>query len=154
MDLDETLRALARPAADAVRRHGLHKVAGAIAGVEEMSLKEATTLLGAHAYMRRREFQKIAMGLRALADLSGVKLADMPWGALLQKSLPYAIGGGVIGALPDLMAEGPLNKDLALQHALAGAAIGGTAGGASTLHQLARRNPAIGEQILAGMVPR
>lgn len=56
---------------NALRTQGLHKIAGAMAGVPELTLKEASMILGTKARLRRQEFRKIAAGLVALSAVTG-----------------------------------------------------------------------------------
>jgi hypothetical protein len=56
-----------------VKNAGLHRVVGAMEGLDEMTLKEAVAILGAKAYAQRVENTKIAEGLAALAALTGEK---------------------------------------------------------------------------------
>ena len=57
-----------------LQRTGLHKVAGALLDIPELTIKEAVALVGAKAHLRRREMQKIATGLEDLAALTGVQI--------------------------------------------------------------------------------
>lgn len=50
-----------------VRAAGLHKVAGVMNGVEEMTAPTAAGIIGAKAYVRRKEAQLVASGLVSLA---------------------------------------------------------------------------------------
>ena len=53
-----------------LQTQGLHKVAGAMNRREEITLKDAAEIIGTKAYIRRREFQKIAEGIDALAAVT------------------------------------------------------------------------------------
>ena len=55
---------------DTVKRAGLHKVTGAMAGVGEVTVKEAAQIIGTKARLQRRENEKIAAGIRALAAVT------------------------------------------------------------------------------------
>lgn len=57
-----------------LQRAGLHKVAGAMLDVPELTIKEAVAMIGAKAHLRRRETQKIATGLEDLAALTGTQI--------------------------------------------------------------------------------
>jgi hypothetical protein len=54
----------------AVRSQGLHKIAGAMVGVDEVTVKDAAQIIGTKAHLRRREFQKISAGIAALAAVT------------------------------------------------------------------------------------
>lgn len=49
---------------------GLHKIAGAMHALPELTTADAVTILGARAYMRRKEARVIADGIAALAVLT------------------------------------------------------------------------------------
>lgn len=49
-----------------IKAAGLHRVVGAIEGGEDITIKRAAQLIGTKAYLRRREYQKIAAGIKAL----------------------------------------------------------------------------------------
>lgn len=55
---------------NAVKTQGLHKIAGAMVGVDEVTVKDAAQIIGAKARLRRREFAKIAEGIAALATVT------------------------------------------------------------------------------------
>lgn len=55
---------------EAVKTQGLHKVAGAMIGVDEVTIKDAAQIIGTRARLRRSEFAKIADGIRALAAVT------------------------------------------------------------------------------------
>jgi len=77
-------------------REGLHKVAGALTGFDEITLKEAVAILGGKAFLRRRERHKIAQGLHDLAVLTGEKNAGDPWHEMLGRAaFPAAAGAGI-----------------------------------------------------------
>jgi hypothetical protein len=72
----------------AVHDLGLHKVAGAMLGVPELTLKEAVAVIGAKAYLQRKEARSIADGIASYAALIGEKVAENPaLMALLQRNL-------------------------------------------------------------------
>lgn len=50
-----------------IRSAGLHKIAGVMAGVDEMTLPVAANIIGARAYMRRKTARLVADGLISLA---------------------------------------------------------------------------------------
>lgn len=109
---------------ETLRRTGLHKVAGAMAGTDELTIKHAVSLIGTKAYQRRRETQKIAAGLKALADLTNEKVADTVWGPLMQKAMGPAVLGMGAAALPAIMSHQELDP---MQIAMGGV-LGGTVG--------------------------
>lgn len=55
---------------NAVKTQGLHKIAGAMVGVDEVTIKDAAQIIGTKAHLRRREFEKISDGLAALAAVT------------------------------------------------------------------------------------
>lgn len=103
----------------AVAAHGLHKIAGAMLGAPELTIKEALQSIGAKAYLRRKEARSIADGIAALAVLRGEKVAMNPETmALLSRSVVPALAGAGVGALAG--GEGHRTEG-----ALAGGALGG-----------------------------
>lgn len=140
-----TLEDLVSPfAIAAIRQHGLHKVAGAMLGVPELDIRGALSVIGARAYLRRKEARIVADGLSALSALSGEKVAENPaLMALLRRSvMPAALGagiGGVAHAMGDDRGESPLMS------MGAGALIGGVGGGLNALNA-ATRGP-LGSQL-------
>jgi hypothetical protein len=113
---------------DTLKRTGLHKIAGAMLDIDEVTIKEAAAIIGAKAYLHRRENQKIAAGLKALSDLTGEKLAGNPMmdlgATLLRRAAPAALGGMALTTVPKLLSGDPITtNDL-----LAPAAIGGLGG--------------------------
>lgn len=86
-------------ALQAIRRVGLHKVAGVMAGVDELTLKEAVNILGRKAYTRRKEAGQVAAGIAALAALRGEKLAFQE---LLRRSIAPVVVGAGLATVADL----------------------------------------------------
>lgn len=122
---------------DTLRRTGLHKIAGAMMGIDELTIKEAVGIIGARAYQRRAEMKKIAAGLVALAEVTGEKTAANPmWEALLHRGLMPAVAGGAIATLPSLMSSQPTDTQDLLTNFGMGAALGGVGGMANALHQI------------------
>lgn len=126
---------------DTLKRVGLHKVAGAMWGVDEMTIKEAVAVIGAKAYLHRRGNQKIAAGIDALEALTGEKSANSPMaeltGALLHRGLPMAAGGAAISAIPKLISGEPFEaSDLAVP-----AALGLVGGVGNAAYKGLKRNP-------------
>lgn len=124
-----TLDDLIPPATlQAVASAGLHKIAGAMAGVPEMGLKEAVALLGAKACLRRKEARAIADGIAAYGALTGEKVAENPaLSALLRRSVMPALGGAAIASVPHFLSDDP-NKGSVLPALGIGALLGGAGG--------------------------
>lgn len=137
-----------------LRTAGLHKMAGALEGVDELGLKEAVSILGRKAYLRRKEAAQVVAGIGALAELRNEKVAD--WGVLLRRALMPALASAGLATLPDLMADGPLDTDKALQHALIGGALGGVGSGIHTLALSKQQNPTAWNSLMgtAAHLPR
>jgi len=136
----------------AVRDLGLHKIAGAMHGVPELTIKEAVTTIGAKAFLRRKEARAIADGIAAYAMVTGEKIAENPaMMALLQKSLMPALAGAGIAAVPHLISRDPQEHDLGsmLPSMGIGALLGGAGGAASALGN-ATRGP-IGQELAANL---
>jgi len=55
---------------EAIKSKGLHKVAGAMIGIDEVTIKDAAQVIGTRARLRRQEFAKIASGIQALAAVT------------------------------------------------------------------------------------
>jgi hypothetical protein len=130
----------------AVRDHGMHKVAGAMHGVPELTIKEATYILGAKAYMRRKEARSIVDGIVAYATLTNEKVADnAALMALLRRAaVPAAVGAG-IAAAPRLLSNDPYEQQKSIIPSLGiGALLGGLTGVGGALHELP---PALGAQV-------
>jgi len=132
---------------DTLRRTGLHKIAGAMLGIDEVTLKEAAAVIGAKAYLRRRETQKIAAGIDALAAIVGGqdKTAASPQTevalAMLRAGLPAAVGGAAIAGLPKMLSNDPRTQQEAGGAALFGAGAGLLGGAATTGLRAVRSNP-------------
>jgi hypothetical protein len=151
MDLDVE-KLISPNLVDAVRRAGLHKIAGAMAGVDEITIKEAVKILGGKAYIRRKQAGLIATGLAAFASLRGEKIANFQ--ELLTRSFRPALAGAAIATVPDLLQDGPVNVDKALQHALVGGALGGVGGMARNVQLAARNDPAAWSRLMESMPQR
>lgn len=132
---------------ETLRRVGLHKIAGAMAGTDELTLKEATALLGAKAYLQRKEREKIAAGIAALAALQGEKLADSLPGTLLRQSAWPAAGGALAAIMPRLVSDEPVRTEDLYLPAILGATITGMGSAGLSLANAARRNPAASEAL-------
>jgi hypothetical protein len=81
-------------------RTGLHKTAGALNGIDEMTIKHAVAIIGTKARQKRAEAQTIQAGIEAYAALRGEKTAGPGNMSLLQhglKGIPAALLGGGIG---------------------------------------------------------
>lgn len=123
---------------------GLHKIAGAMNGAPEMTLKEASALIGMRAYRRRKEARAIADGIAAYAVLSGEKVADA---AALSSVLGHALVPATITAgaatVPYLMSDDPNKGSIATPLAVGGA-IGG---GADILKSLYHAPSSVGQEL-------
>jgi hypothetical protein len=121
-----------------VRDAGLHKIAGAMLGVPELTIKEAVFSIGARAFMRRKEARAIVDGIAAYATLTNEKIAENPalMALLRRAAVPAAVGAG-IGMAPHFMSNDPYEQQ---KSALPGGALGGLLGGltgiASGVHGL------------------
>ena len=114
----------------AVAAQGLHKIAGAMQGVPELTLPLAVQSLGARAFLRRKEARSIAEGIAAFATVSGEKTAENPaLMAMLRRSVMPAIAGAGIAAAPRLLSNDPMQHGSALPAMGIGALLG-AAGGA------------------------
>lgn len=135
MNLEDLVPAATR---EVIAREGLHKVAGAMYDVPELTAKEAARLLGMKAFLRRKEARVIATGLAALGTVTGEKVAENPLlMALLRRSvMPAALGAG-IAAVPHLMSDDP-NKGSPLPTMAAGALLGGVGGSLNALGAVGR----------------
>lgn len=135
MNLEDLVPAATR---ETLANHGLHKVAGAMYGVDELNVKEAARLIGAKAFLRRKEARVIATGIAALGTVTGEKVAENPaLMALLRKSLmPAALGAG-IGGITHAMNDDP-GKGSPLMAMGAGALMGGVGGGLNSLNAATR----------------
>lgn len=127
MNLDD----LISPAVTAtVAEQGLHKIAGAMLGVPELTIKEAVTSLGVKAFMRRKEARAIVDGIVAYATLTNEKIAENPaLMALLRKAAIPAAAGAGIAAMPHLMSNDPYEQQKSVLPALlTGGLLGGMGG--------------------------
>ncbi|SRR6266545_7607596 len=131
---------------DTLRSAGLHKIAGAMLGLPEVTFKEAVAHLGAKAFLHRAESQKIAAGVAAFAALRGEKVASV-WQSALQRSMGPALLGAGIAALPEMTGDQPINWDHVLQRGAMGAAIGGAGGAALNLDRAFRANPGVAQAL-------
>ena len=130
-----------------LQRAGLHKIAGAMLGVDEVTLKEAVAVVGAKAYLRRRETQKIAAGIDAFAAIThqGEKQAASPQAqvlmSLLRSGLPAAVGGAGLAVLPKVLSNDPRDDRGYLAPALLGGGLGLLGGAMGTGLRAAKNNP-------------
>jgi hypothetical protein len=112
----------------AVAAAGLHKIAGVMNGVPEMNLKEAVAVIGAKAWLRRKEARTIADGISAYGALVGEKIAENPaLSAMLRRSVMPALGGAAIAAVPHMLSDDP-NKGSVMPALGIGALLGGAGG--------------------------
>jgi hypothetical protein len=113
----------------AVASAGLHKIAGAMLGYDELTLKEAVFTLGAKAYMRRKEARAIVDGIASYGALVNEKVAENPAiMALLRRAAMPALAGAGVGALGGAVADDDDRLGGALKGALTGGALGGIGG--------------------------
>jgi hypothetical protein len=122
----------------ALRSAGLHKVAAAMAGVDELDLNTAVRLIGEKAYTRRKEAAEIANGLGALAAINNEKVAWMP---VIEKAIVPGLAGATIAALPRMLSSGPVNPDDVMSDALTGLVAGGALGGIGALNRAGQESP-------------
>jgi len=131
-----------------LRSTGLHKVAGVMAGIDELTIKEAVAMVGAKAHLRRCESQKIAEGINAYAALNGEKVADA-MSAMIPRMVLPGIGGALIAAAPSLTADGPIDMDQLQQRMLLGGGLGALGGAGTALVKGLRQAPGGVDQGLA-----
>ena len=119
-----------------VAEQGLHKIAGAMLGVPELSVKEAVAVIGMKAYLRRKEARAIVDGIAAYATLTNEKVAENPalMALLRRAAIPAAAGAG-IATIPHLMSQDPQEHSLRamLPSMGIGALVGGAGGGLAAL---------------------
>ena len=132
---------------EVLQRGGLHKLAGALTGFDELTLKEAVAILGGKALLRRRESHKIAQGLHDLAVLTGEKRAGDPWHELLGRAAFPAAAGAGIALASRAMSPLPMDDSDALVSGGAGALLGGMAGAGGGLARALRRSPDLAAQL-------
>ncbi len=130
-----------------LQRTGLHKIAGVMAGFDELTVKEAVAVVGAKAHLRRREMHKIAQGLHALAVLAGEKLAGDPWHELLGRAAFPAAAGAGIALASRAMSPEPMDQSDAVMSGGTGAMLGGVAGAGAGLARALRTNPNLANQL-------
>lgn len=128
---------------ETIKRAGLHRALGVMHGVPELALKEAAQLIGAKAYMRRKEAAQITAGLAALAQVTE-KTANPAVTALLSRALVPALGGAAIAAIPHYMSNDPMKGSPLVPMALGGL-LGGL-GGVGSAFGKAVRGP-LAEQV-------
>jgi hypothetical protein len=132
---------------EVIQRAGLHKLAGALTGFDELTLKEAVAIVGGKAFMRRRERHKIAQGLHDLALLTGEKNAGDPWHELLARAAFPAAAGAGIALASRAMSPMPMDDSDALMTGGTGALLGGVAGAGAGLARALRTSPQLGPQL-------
>jgi len=123
----------------AVRDLGLHKIAGAMLGVPELTIKEAVATVGAKAYLRRKEARSIVDGIVAFAALTNEKVADnAALMAMLRRAAMPALAGAGIAAIPQLMSNDPnqYGHESLLPAMGMGALLGGGMGAMNSMRQL------------------
>ncbi len=132
---------------EVIQRAGLHKLAGALTGFDELTLKEAVAIVGGKAFMHRGERHKIALGLRDLALLTGEKNAGDPWHELLGRAAFPAAAGAGIALASRAMSPLPMDQNDALMSGGTGALLGGTLGAGTSLQRALRTSPELAAQL-------
>lgn len=61
------LESILAPTVRVIQSVGLHKVAGAMQGLEEVAMPQAVQIIGARAFVRRKTARLISEGLASLA---------------------------------------------------------------------------------------
>lgn len=134
---------------ETLKRAGLHKIAGAMRGLDELTIKDAVAAIGERAFIKRADARRIADGIDALAELHGEKAANAAsvMSPLLSKALmPAALGAGA-AALPSLLHDQPIDwSSVAL-----GGMAGGVGGAGLGLSKALQRDPALAQQLAASM---
>lgn len=131
-----------------VAEQGLHKIAGAMLGVPELSIKEAVSVIGMKAFMRRKEGRAIADGIAAYATLTNEKIAENPalMALLRRAAIPAAAGAG-IAAMPHFLSNDPYEQQKSVLPAmLTGGLMGGMGG---MLHGVGTAPPPLDAQMAA-----
>lgn len=114
----------------AVADLGLHKVAGAMLGVDELDLPTALRALGERAYRQRKEARAIVDGIAAYAVVTNEKIAENPaLMALLQRAAVPAAAGAGLAAIPKLLSSDPYERQQSLLPSMGIGALLGGAGG-------------------------
>ncbi len=121
---------------ETLRRVGLHKIAGAMHGLNEMTLKEGVALSAARTFAMNAENRSVREGLTSLAALRGEKVAEEPWIPLAMRSLGPAALGGLAAYLGS-----PNDPDAELRNTAAGVGLGGGLGLLNTLRRSFAANP-------------
>ena len=134
----------------AIKTAGLHRITGIMAGFDEINIKTAAGLIGARAYMRRKQAALMAEGIGALTLVRGEKLAG-GWEELLRRSFLPAVAGAGIATVPDLLQDGPLNTDRALEHAIIGGGLGLAGGVGHGIYSAGKNNPRAWEELIRSM---
>lgn len=147
MDLDDLIPP---QVTSAVARVGLHKIAGAMLGIPELTLGDAVRTLGARAYQRRKEARAIADGIAAYAVVAGEKIAENPaLMALLRRSAMPALAGAGIAAAPQLLSNDPMTQHQSVLPSMGIGALLGAAGGMA--HGVGSLPGPLGEEIAAAL---
>jgi len=150
MDLD-TEKLFPAHLRDTLRSAGLHKIAGAMLGIDEVTLKEAVAVIGAKAYLRRCETKKVAAGIDALATLLGDKTANVTGsvgGSLLRAGLPSALGGAGIAMVPQLMSKDPVSVGDLVSSGVLGGTLGLAGGAAGAGMRASKANPEAAAEVM------
>lgn len=125
---------------ETVKRVGLHKIAGAMLGVSELTIGDAAASIGAKAYLRRKEARLMVNGIAAYAAVTGEKVAENPaMMALLRRAVAPAMLGGGIGAVTHFMNDDP-NKGSIVGPMAAGGLLGAVGGSLNALNASTRNS--------------
>ena len=146
MTLDDLIP---RHVTEAVASLGLHKIAGEMVGVDELTLGHALASLGQKAYIRRKQAAAIVDGILSYAALTGEKIAgnELLEEMLSHAGVPAAAGAG-IGYLAHNSAHGN-DQSSALPAMGVGALL---AGFISAAHDLAKATEGpLGHQIVEAL---
>lgn len=122
---------------------GLHKIAGAMYGVDELTMRDAFEQIGRRYFAKRAEARTIAEGIEAFAALT-----DQPKTAALERllrpnSMAMPLLGAGLMAAPEMMHDGPIDWNAAMKKGLLGAGAGAVGGGIANLERTLKSNPAI-----------
>ena len=123
-----------------LRHEGLHKVAGAMHGCEEMTLKDGVAHLIERAYVKSAEARIIRDGIESLAVLRNEKTAEgVLTPAMISALFPALLGAGVGYASADQ--NDPDDPTKAHRAMITGGLIGGGAGILNSLRRIGVTNP-------------
>jgi hypothetical protein len=130
---------------------GLAKVAGAMYGHDEMTMREAFTEIGRRSFIKRAEQRGIADGIRAFAALTGQEKNAALERLLRPGSMAMPLLGAGMMAGPEMMSDGPVDWHSVLKKGLVGGAAGMVGGGIANLERTLKANPAVAQQLESAM---